>query len=141
MKALPALAAVLAGHAAAQGLAARITTVSAPPRSTVQQVFFADVSGDGEPDLIVATADDDRPEQRTLRVHHFRGSGAAAAFDQRPDEVVTVPRTVTVATDTALTGLFGPGSRRPDEYYLRSAARLMELAIRDTRERVAREER
>lgn len=49
-----------------------------------------------------------------------------------------VERTATVSTDPGLTNLFGPASRRPEEFYLRSEARLMELAIRDTRERLAR---
>jgi AcrR family transcriptional regulator len=49
-----------------------------------------------------------------------------------------VERTATVSTDPGLTNLFGPASRRPEDYYLRSEARLMELAIRDTRERLAR---
>jgi AcrR family transcriptional regulator len=49
-----------------------------------------------------------------------------------------IERTVTVSTDPQLTGLFGPDNRRPADYYLRSEARLMELAIRDTRDRMAR---
>jgi AcrR family transcriptional regulator len=49
-----------------------------------------------------------------------------------------VERTVTVATDPGLTGLFGPDHRHDLNHYLQPEARLMELAIRDTRERVAR---
>lgn len=48
-----------------------------------------------------------------------------------------IERTVTVATDPRLTGLFGEAARRHAEHYLRPEARLMELAIRDTRERAA----
>ncbi|MGE3690858.1 MAG: TetR/AcrR family transcriptional regulator [Novosphingobium sp.] len=44
-------------------------------------------------------------------------------------------RTVTVATDSRLTGLFGPDSGHAAEHYLEPEARLMELAIRDTRAR------
>ena len=51
-----------------------------------------------------------------------------------------IERTVTVATDPGLTGLFGEVPRRTDDHYLVPEARLMELAIRDTRERVARGE-
>ena len=51
-----------------------------------------------------------------------------------------IERTVTVATDSGLTGLFGAKQRRTDDHYLVPEARLMELAIRDTRERVARGE-
>jgi AcrR family transcriptional regulator len=51
-----------------------------------------------------------------------------------------IERTVTVATDAALTSLFGNDNRRSDEFYLRPEARLMELVIRDTRQRVARGE-
>jgi AcrR family transcriptional regulator len=48
-------------------------------------------------------------------------------------------RTVTVATDEHLTGLFGSANRYPAERYLLPEARLVEIAIRDTRERLARE--
>jgi hypothetical protein len=48
-----------------------------------------------------------------------------------------IERTVTVATDPRLTGLFGEAQRRPQDHYLTPEARLMELAIRDTRARVA----
>jgi AcrR family transcriptional regulator len=49
-------------------------------------------------------------------------------------------RTVTVATDTRLTGLFGPGHSHDADHYLRPTARLMELAIRDTRAQAMRGE-
>ena len=42
-------------------------------------------------------------------------------------------RTVTVATDPRLTGMFGPGHSHAAQHYLEPEARLMELAIRDTR--------
>ncbi len=42
-------------------------------------------------------------------------------------------RTVTVATDPRLTGLFGPGYSHAATHYLEPEARIMELAIRDTR--------
>lgn len=51
-----------------------------------------------------------------------------------------IERTVTVATDSGLTGLFGEKQRRTEDHYLIPEARLMELAIRDTRGRVARGE-
>ena len=44
-------------------------------------------------------------------------------------------RTVTVATDPRLTGMFGPGRSNSADRYLEPEARLMELAIRDTRAR------
>ncbi|MBW8753267.1 MAG: TetR/AcrR family transcriptional regulator [Sphingomonadales bacterium] len=51
-----------------------------------------------------------------------------------------IERTVTVATDAGLTGLFGGEQRRHDDYYLVPEKRLMELVIRDTRERLGRGE-
>jgi AcrR family transcriptional regulator len=48
-----------------------------------------------------------------------------------------IERTVTVATDVNLTGLFGEDARRPEGYYLLPAARMMELMIRDARQKVA----
>jgi AcrR family transcriptional regulator len=54
--------------------------------------------------------------------------------------MIGIERTVTVATDAALTGLFGADARRPSDYYLHSEARLMELVISDTRERMAQRE-
>lgn len=51
-----------------------------------------------------------------------------------------IERTVTVATDPGLTGLFGEITRRSPDHYLLPEARLMELAIADTRARVARGE-
>lgn len=47
-----------------------------------------------------------------------------------------IERTVTVATDVNLTGLFGDESRRPEGYYLLPAARMMELMIRDARQKI-----
>jgi AcrR family transcriptional regulator len=47
-----------------------------------------------------------------------------------------IERTVTVATDVNLTGLFGEDARRPEGYYLLPAARMMELMIRDARRQV-----
>lgn len=44
-------------------------------------------------------------------------------------------RTVTVATDPRLTGMLGPGHAHTANHYLEPEARLMELAIRDTRAR------
>jgi AcrR family transcriptional regulator len=49
-----------------------------------------------------------------------------------------IERTVTVATDAKLIDLFGATPRRDEDHYLVPEARLMELVIRDTRERVAR---
>lgn len=48
-----------------------------------------------------------------------------------------IERTITVATDVNLTGLFGENARRPEGYYLLPAARMMELMIRDARDKVA----
>ncbi len=46
-----------------------------------------------------------------------------------------IERTVTVATDPRLTGMFGPGHSHAASHYLDPEARIMELAIRDTRRR------
>ncbi|MFA7601623.1 MAG: TetR/AcrR family transcriptional regulator [Novosphingobium sp.] len=54
--------------------------------------------------------------------------------------MIGVERTATVSTDPSLTDLFGEDQRRPQQYYLVAEARLMELAIRDTRARLARGE-
>lgn len=54
--------------------------------------------------------------------------------------MIGIERTATVSTDPSLTGLFGEDQRRPQQHYLVGEARLMELAIRDTRARLARGE-
>jgi AcrR family transcriptional regulator len=70
------------------------------------------------------------------------GSDMASALRGMATVLMTgIERTVTVATDPGLTDLFGPGYRRDRNHYLLPEARLMELAIRDTRERVIRGER
>ena len=51
-----------------------------------------------------------------------------------------VERTVTVSTDAGLTTLFGESERRNEDHYLVPEARLIELAIADTRARLARGE-
>jgi AcrR family transcriptional regulator len=51
-----------------------------------------------------------------------------------------IERTVTVSTDAGLTSLFGVDQRRQKDHYLVPESRLMELVIRDTRDRVARGE-
>lgn len=47
--------------------------------------------------------------------------------------MIGVERSVTVTTDTHVRSIFGAGPQHAIERYLRPAARLMELAIRDTR--------
>lgn len=75
--------------------------------------------------LFVAQMDDDplRPDAPTL--------GMATVL------MTGLERTVTVATDRGLTGLFGSNQQRDPEHYLQPEARLVELAIRDTRARLA----
>lgn len=51
-----------------------------------------------------------------------------------------IERTVTVATDTGLTSLFGDGQRRDKDHYLVPASRMIELMLADTRTRLARGE-
>jgi AcrR family transcriptional regulator len=51
-----------------------------------------------------------------------------------------VERTVTVATDTGLTSLFGEAPHRHEDHYLLPEARLIELAVADMRARLARGE-
>ncbi|HEX8058531.1 MAG TPA: TetR/AcrR family transcriptional regulator [Novosphingobium sp.] len=51
-----------------------------------------------------------------------------------------IERTVTVATDTGLTSLFGDGQRRSKDHYLVPATRMIELMLADTRVRLARGE-
>jgi len=48
-----------------------------------------------------------------------------------------IERTVTTSTDQRLTQLFGPDRGFPPDHYLQPEARLMELAIRDARKRMA----
>jgi AcrR family transcriptional regulator len=62
----------------------------------------------------------------------------SAARDMATVMMTGIERTVTVATDARLIGLFGEAQRRNEDHYLLPEARLMELVIRDTRERVAR---
>lgn len=50
--------------------------------------------------------------------------------------ITGIERTVTVSTDAVLTELFRAGNRQPDDHFLQPEARLMALAIRDTRDRV-----
>jgi AcrR family transcriptional regulator len=76
--------------------------------------------------LLVAQMDGDPDERETP----IRGMATVL--------MTGIERTVTVATDPNLTGLFGEDNRLPGEHYLRPEARLMELAIRDTRERAGR---
>jgi AcrR family transcriptional regulator len=74
-----------------------------------------------------------------LFVTQMGGDGADMASPLRGMATVLmtgIERTVTVATDPGLTGLFGPGQRRDRDHYLLPEARLMELAIRDTRREV-----
>jgi len=90
------------------------------------------------------------------RVRLFRVNGAItvirlliAQMDGDPDDrsapaagmatvVFTgIERSVTVATDAALVGLFGPGQGFPADHYLVPGARIMEFAIRDMRQRAA----
>lgn len=54
--------------------------------------------------------------------------------------VTGIERTVTVSTDPLYFARIGqPNGRQPDDFYLEPQARVLELAIRDTRARVARE--
>lgn len=75
--------------------------------------------------LLVAQMDDDpeRPNPPSL--------GMATVL------MTGIERMVTVSTDRALTELFGPDRRNEPEHYLRPEARLMELAISDTRRMTA----
>lgn len=71
------------------------------------------------------------------------GGGIGVAGESPASGMATVlytgiERTVTVATDVPLTTLFGQDRRRDAEFYLRPGARMMELAIRDTREEMAK---
>lgn len=75
-----------------------------------------------------------------LFVAQMDGEGSDPDAPQRGMATVLmtgIERTVTVATDPGLTGLFGENSRRRDDHYLLPEARLMELAISDTRKRGA----
>jgi AcrR family transcriptional regulator len=95
----------------------------------------------------------DNHDERML-VHRVRSSQPlitlfTAQMGGAPDETMSavrgmatvmmtgIERTVTVATDVGLTGMFGADQRRDPEFYLVPEARLMELAIRDTRSRLA----
>ncbi|MEZ5737234.1 MAG: TetR/AcrR family transcriptional regulator [Novosphingobium sp.] len=51
--------------------------------------------------------------------------------------ITGIERTITVATDSRFTKVFGSGNRYQPEHYLKPEARLMELAIRDTRDSMA----
>jgi AcrR family transcriptional regulator len=77
--------------------------------------------------LLAAQMDDDHDDRKRL------SRGMATVL------MTGIERTVTVATDRRLTGLFGPDRRQEPDHYLRPEARLMELAIRDTRDRLAAE--
>ncbi|HMP56932.1 MAG TPA: TetR/AcrR family transcriptional regulator, partial [Novosphingobium sp.] len=51
--------------------------------------------------------------------------------------ITAIERTATVATDAGLTTLFGPNAGFPADHYLKPGARIMEMAIRDMRARIA----
>lgn len=51
--------------------------------------------------------------------------------------ITGIERSATVANDAALTTLFGPGQAFPADHYLKPGARIMEMAIRDMRARIA----
>lgn len=51
--------------------------------------------------------------------------------------ITGIERTATVANDAGLTNLFGPDQSFPADHYLKPGARIMELAIRDMRDRIA----
>ena len=83
-----------------------------------------------------------RSTQPMIRLFVEQMNGDADDLDSPVRGMATVlmtgiERTVTVSTDVGLTGLFGSQSRRPDDFYLRSEARLMELAIADMRAQMA----
>ena len=76
-----------------------------------------------------------------LVVHQMNGDQNDPATLVMPIATVLmtgIERTVTVATDVNLTGLFGEDARRPEGYYLLPAARMMELMIKDARGKVGR---
>lgn len=73
-----------------------------------------------------------------LVVHQMDGDQDDPASPMMPIATVLmtgIERTVTVVTDVNLTGLFGEDARRPEGYYLLPAARMMELMIRDARQK------
>lgn len=51
--------------------------------------------------------------------------------------MTSIERVTTVSTDRSLTGLFGENMRRRADHYLTPLARLLELGIRDMRQKVA----
>lgn len=79
--------------------------------------------------------------QPLIRLLELQMDGHPDESDSPAGEMATVlmtgiERTVTVATDDRLTTLIGGKRRRPEERYLRAEGRLMELVIRDMRERM-----
>jgi len=75
--------------------------------------------------MIVAQMDDD-PEAK-----------APPSLGMATVLMTGMERTVTTATDRPLTELFGKDRRNEPDHYLQPEARLMELAIRDMRQRMA----
>jgi AcrR family transcriptional regulator len=65
------------------------------------------------------------------------GNADSPVRDMATVMMTGIERTVTVATDARLIELFGEAERRDEDHYLVPEARLMELGIRDTRERAA----
>lgn len=91
-----------------------------------------------------------------IRVRTYRIKGSqelirlmAGQMDARPFDrtspaagmatvlITAIERSVTVATDAGLTTLFGPDQSFPADHYLRPGARILEMAIRDMRDRIA----
>lgn len=68
------------------------------------------------------------------------GEAGTSAYAMATILMTGIERTVTVGTDSRYSEFFDAEKRRPADYYLKPEARLMELAIRDTRNMLARGE-
>lgn len=69
-----------------------VTTVQVPKDTTVQQVFYEDLSGDGQRDLIIAVREKGKDYARSLRIHLSKGG--KVNFSQNPDTIALVPRSI-----------------------------------------------
>jgi hypothetical protein len=69
-----------------------VTTVQAPKNSTIQEVLYEDLSGDGRRDLILAVREKGKDYGRTLRI--YLSKPGKTTFSQTPDTIVRIPRSV-----------------------------------------------
>lgn len=78
----------------AQAAIGEVSAIILPQGMQLDEVWHADLSGDGLPDLVLAAIEESGSYARSLRVHYDRGADASVSFVQEPDLVIDLPRTI-----------------------------------------------